>query len=31
MDIIKNIVDHNKMSFPKNIEVAKILEEQNIT
>ena len=29
LDIIKNILDHNKMPFPKNIEVAQIVEEQN--
>lgn len=30
LDIIKNIIDHNKMPFPKNIDVIKILEEQNV-
>lgn len=30
LDIIKSIVEHKKMPFPKNPEVQKILEQQNI-
>ena len=29
LDVIKQIVERNKMPFPENIEVAKILEEQS--